>query len=66
MKGVRPGTASTASLCLYNRSGLDGPPAREQIDDSEDECHDQQDVNEIAGHVESPAHQPQHDKTRDN
>lgn len=37
---------------------LDGPASRDQVNDGDDQCDHQQEMNQTAGHVESPAQKP--------
>jgi hypothetical protein len=37
---------------------LDGPASRDQIDDGNNQCDHEQEMDQTAGHVESPAQKP--------
>ena len=51
--------------CRSNLSAmqqLNGPAARDKIDDGDDQSNHQKQMNQPAGHVESPAQKPQDDE----
>ena len=44
---------------------LDHPPAADQSKDDDDQCDDEQDVDQAAGHLEGQAERPQHEQNDD-
>jgi hypothetical protein len=50
------------SLCCSSAVLLDGPSSRDQINDRDDQSDHQQQMNQAAGHMESPAQKPEDDE----
>jgi hypothetical protein len=49
-------------LAMRAQQGLDSPASRDQINDRDNQGDHQQEMDQAAGHVESPAQEPQDDE----
>jgi hypothetical protein len=49
-------------VAIRARKRLDSPASRDQVDDSDNQCDHEQQMDQTASHVESPAQKPKNDE----